>query len=398
MDPVLWSKSSRAPIIRTRRNSIREFLDDIPHNHIVVFVIFFLTAAILLLVPKRNGLTLDSTPSNPLPTVSQSNTLTHHPSFNSTYPNTPVVITNGVTEFKIALVADMDIFSYDHATKLWKSHLLLGTLKKSSSMKFEVNFTQEKITLSSKYAEDNRGMELSDLIWFNGKLLTVDDRTGIVYETNISSTSVIPRHILTDGHGASPKGFKAEWMTVKDSQLVVGGTGKEWVDLDSGVVISNFPAYIKTISVEGNIQHIDWGSNYLALRKASGTLFPGYLLHEAVCWSSLLDRWVFLPRKVSSEPYNDVEDERKGSNIMIIADDKFDQISVVPVGQSEPTRGFSSFKFIPHSMDREIVALKTEEVAGQVNTYILIFNIEGDILYPETLIAQDVKYEGIEFI
>ena len=33
---------------------------------------------------------------------------------------------------------------------------------------------------------------------------------------------------MEDGPGNVDKGFKAEWMTVKDQRLYIGGLGKEW--------------------------------------------------------------------------------------------------------------------------------------------------------------------------
>ena len=44
-----------------------------------------------------------------------------------------------------------------------------------------------------------------------------------------------------------------------------------------------------------------------------------------------------------------------------------------------------------------IVALKSEELEGKVATYVMVFTVDGTILYPETKIG-DRKYEGIEFI
>jgi soluble calcium-activated nucleotidase 1 len=67
------------------------------------------------------------------------------------------------------------------------------------------------------------------------------------------------------------------------------------------------------------------------------------------------------------------------------------------IGEVVPTHGFSSFKFIPDTSDEFIVALKSEENEGQVASYITVFSIKGQILMPETKIA-DQKYEGIEFI
>ena len=76
-----------------------------------------------------------------------------------------------------------------------------------------------------------RGMELSELVVFNGNLYTVDDRTGVVYKLSKDIKGrwhVVPWVILADGNGEESKGFKCEWMTVKDQYLYVGGLGKEW--------------------------------------------------------------------------------------------------------------------------------------------------------------------------
>jgi soluble calcium-activated nucleotidase 1 len=37
---------------------------------------------------------------------------------------------------------------------------------------------------------------------------------------------MLPWVLLNDGPGNTTKGFKAEWMTVKDQHLHVGGLGK----------------------------------------------------------------------------------------------------------------------------------------------------------------------------
>lgn len=70
-------------------------------------------------------------------------------------------------------------------------------------------------------------MELSELVVFNGHLYSCDDRTGIIYEILIEKKLAIPWVILSDGNGkVSGKGFKCEWMTVKDKKLYVGGLGE----------------------------------------------------------------------------------------------------------------------------------------------------------------------------
>lgn len=67
------------------------------------------------------------------------------------------------------------------------------------------------------------------------------------------------------------------------------------------------------------------------------------------------------------------------------------------IGEIIPTHGYSSFKFLPGTNDRIIVALKSEEVGSKTASYITAFNIDGTTILPEIKVANH-KYEGIEFI
>lgn len=127
--------------------------------------------------------------------------------YDDTYPLTEPVKTALGTQFRIAVVTDLDTDSKSKdKSSTWVSFLKYGNLTISDNYsKVVINF-DKTVTLSSKRAEGDRGMELSELIVFNGKLLTVDDRTGIVYE--ITNNKVIPWVILTDGNGKEEKGKK----------------------------------------------------------------------------------------------------------------------------------------------------------------------------------------------
>ena len=50
-----------------------------------------------------------------------------------------------------------------------------------------------------------------------------------------------------------------------------------------------------------------------------------------------------------------------------------------------------------HFQDTVIVALKSEEIEGKVATYMMVFNMDGLMIYPETKIG-DRKFEGVEFV
>lgn len=52
----------------------------------------------------------------------------------------------------------------------------------------------------------------------------------------------------------------------------------------------------------------------------------GYVIHEAATWSPAKRQWVFLPRRVSSLPYDEELDEKMGSNKIVVADEFFTKV------------------------------------------------------------------------
>lgn len=315
--------------------------------------------------------------------------------YNDTYPLSAPQRTPGGTRYRIAVIADLDTDSKAREENTWFSYLQKGYLTLShSGDQVAVEWDKGHQVLESHLAEKGRGMELSDLVVFNGKLYSVDDRTGVVYR--IEGTTAVPWVILSDGDGTVGKGFKAEWLAVKDEHLYVGGLGKEWTTT-TGEVVNENPEWVKVVSFRGSVGHESWVASYNALRAAAGIHPPGYLIHESACWSDALQRWFFLPRRASHERYSERDDERKGTNLLLSAGPDFGAITVRRVGEVVPTHGFSSFKFVPNTDDQVIVALKSEEDGGKVATYIMAFTLDGRFLLPETKVG-NVKYEGIEFI
>jgi len=117
----------------------------------------------------------------------------------------------------------------------WKSMLKYGKLMRNPGTgKYTVSWNKD-VDITSPYNDGSRGMELSDLTYFNEQLLTFDDRTGIgellaVCSSNsftimltlsrfggwgwgssltpayfIEQGKVIPKHILMDGNGHNEK-------------------------------------------------------------------------------------------------------------------------------------------------------------------------------------------------
>lgn len=173
--------------------------------------------------------------------------------YNYTYPLTEPVFTHGTQQYRIGLIADLDKASkHPNRKYTWRSFYLKGRLGYArASETISVSFDGgQPMELSHSYAYKGRGMELSELTTFNGRLLTFDDRTGLVYE--LSNGNVVPWVLLMDGNGRTGKGFKSEWATVKQKRLYVGSMGKEWTTSEGD--FQNYdPMYVKVIDVDGEV-------------------------------------------------------------------------------------------------------------------------------------------------
>ncbi|XP_077426993.1 soluble calcium-activated nucleotidase 1b [Vanacampus margaritifer] len=315
--------------------------------------------------------------------------------YNDTYPLSPPVKTNDGVRYRIGVIADLDTASRSPKDQTWFSYMKKGHVTVSElADTLRVEWDEDTITLESHLAEKGRGMELSELVAFNGHLYSVDDRTGVVYR--IEGRRAVPWVILPDGDGSVSKGFKAEWLAVKDDQLYVGGLGKEWTTT-TGEVVNHHPEWVKVVGYYGDVEHKNWVPYYNALRSAAGIKPPGYLIHESAAWSERLQRWFFLPRRASHERYEESADERRATNLLLSCRADFSDVTMRRVGPLNPTHGFSSFKFVPDTDDQIVLALKSEEDAGRIASYIMAFTLDGQVLMPETKIG-DEKYEGLEFI
>lgn len=123
------------------------------------------------------------------------------------------------------------------------------------------------------------------------------------------------------------------------------------------------------------------------------------MVHESGVWSDIHKKWFFLPRRASTEQYDDKLDERRAANVLITCSEDFSHVDIVkPFGPKSLTHGFSSFKFIPGTNDEYILALKSEEDDGKTASYIMVFDLKGNMLMREQKLAGEHKYEGVEFI
>ena len=123
----------------------------------------------------------------------------------------------------------------------------------------------------------------------------------------------------------------------------------------------------------------------------------GYVVHEAAEWHPDRARWYFFPRKISTEPFDEVKDEREmGNNLLIEADATFSDISVREIGARTPDRGPSSIKLVPGHPD-EFIYMKSVEIGGRTESWIGAATLDGTLLADEEKLG-DFKCEGIEFV
>ncbi|VDM57743.1 unnamed protein product [Angiostrongylus costaricensis] len=321
--------------------------------------------------------------------------------FVSTYNHTQLykarILDNKDIEFDFLLVSDLDRES-KVSSKLWQSLTKRGILRISAdrAKAFVEWKTDGDFFLNTEISSGGRAMELSDLAVFDGRLLSVDDRTGIIYE--ITNNEAYPWVFLSDGPGNVAKGFKGEWLTIKGEHLYVGGLGKvrflfqEWTTTE-GEYVNDNPMWVKVVSCNGEVKHVSWRDVFIKVRSAAGIEYPGYMIHEAVQWSNFHQKWFFLPRRVSNEKYSEAKDETRGGNLLIICDEPLSTCEVVRVGElNHLARGFSAFQFIPGTDDNLIMALKSEEKDGKaVTSYVTVFDINGNVILEDTSVNKQIN-------
>jgi len=341
---------------------------------------------------------------------------------------------------RFAIIADMDLDARVSTGAV--SHLKIGYLVEQATLRalcwsflggespwqWGVKWDSEMQLHSELTDHKGRGMELSDLCMWQNRMITVDDRTGIVYQVHLSDegTAKLERFTtLASGDGANEKkAMKAEWCSVgADGDLYVGSTGKDWTD-ESNVILHTDLKWVKqlhdptpqletappmTATPHIEVVSHNWGTMYEAIRAHTGMMFPGYIVHEAARWSEKRQEWVFIPRTMSTEPYHEVLDLSRGAHIIVHAREESPEhhnpevLNVTQLEGSMPTRGASGFSFVPSFDDDIMVLLKTEESDPDatkegvvVRSYISVVNHQGKVLMEDQHFA-NIKFEGIDF-
>ncbi|MEX0605421.1 MAG: hypothetical protein WD623_08750 [Marinobacter sp.] len=302
------------------------------------------------------------------------------------------------SEYTLAIITDEDHASrvqLDDGQTAWQSTLRYDKLyREVDPATGNVSYRMEEIPkadggehqLISLIAEGGRGAEFSELVLFGKRLVTFDDRTGLVCEIR-NQNQLVPRHILMTGSGDEKfKGFKSEWATLKDNDLIVGSHGKKSQE-----------EWVKVLDRHYGLKSIDWRDNYQRIRDALAVGPEGYVIHEAAEWHPHRREWLFFPRKISHKPFDEPVDEReRGANTLIIANEDFTSIRTLEIGTRVPERGISSFKVIP-GHPNECIGLKSVEIGDRTEAWLFSFNLDGEVLQEDTLIGH-YKCEGIEIL
>ncbi|KAI0239732.1 Soluble calcium-activated nucleotidase 1 [Lamellibrachia satsuma] len=370
-----WRRKVRAPTpYRVGGTAIQ--INPRTMTYFGIGVLLFLTALVLF---------LPASDKRPL----QDPRVNLFPAYNATYPLSVAQATTEGLRYRIAVVADLDTDSKSPTKpNLWFSYLKKGYLTfDPSNKKVAITWDPSLTMLESKVSQGGRGMELSELTAFNGKLYSCDDRTGIIYEI-MRDDQVLPWVILQDGNGRVAKGFKCEWMAVKDDALWVGGLGKEWTTT-MGVVQNLNPQWVKSIGHRGDVLHHSWVERYNALRTKGGYELPGYMIHESGLWSPIHKQWFFLPRRASKETYTEKDDEHRATNILFRADDDF---KLITMDRVEFTSS-SSYQYhieVSSLLEHLSNLVEAQTSAALVNDEALVILVTCDVLRKMASVVETV--------
>ena len=126
-------------------------------------------------------------------------------SINRDYPFTKPIKTDSGLEYRIGIISDLDKKSKSTEREYtWISVFKTGYLSWLPLKKTVFLNWYRETRLLDTLSQKGRGMELSELVVFDGKLLSFDDKTGMVYI--IDKEKVIPWLILVEADGKSSKG------------------------------------------------------------------------------------------------------------------------------------------------------------------------------------------------
>jgi len=143
----------------------------------------------------------------PVIPVSDSNLITQL--IDTRYPLTdPIVLPDGSVKYRIAIISDLDENSVSpNESFTWISYFKKGYLtytpeNKNISIEWDDSMNKGN-QIKSHLSENGRGSELSELVTYNANLITLDDKTGLVY--SIKDNVLIPWVMVSASNGLTTK-------------------------------------------------------------------------------------------------------------------------------------------------------------------------------------------------
>eukprot|EP00602_Paraphysomonas_sp_CaronLab_P007332 CAMPEP_0185034162 /NCGR_PEP_ID=MMETSP1103-20130426/23775_1 /TAXON_ID=36769 /ORGANISM="Paraphysomonas bandaiensis, Strain Caron Lab Isolate" /LENGTH=380 /DNA_ID=CAMNT_0027570703 /DNA_START=139 /DNA_END=1281 /DNA_ORIENTATION=+ len=340
----------------------------------------------------------------------------------------PFVVVSRLREEYVSLTTDIS----------WAGVSKQGTLVKMSGENrfFNISWGNE-YSLHSPLSARGRGMMLSELIAYCGKLYASDQSTGVLFE--LSSGELYPRQIVMGGDGLNTEALRSEWAAVRHGLLYIGTGGslspspytggKSERSLRGQRTPSRAMSqllvehWVVTIDPSGRVNHLDWEREFTSLEIAAEVDASTHrLYHEAVLWSERMEMWVFFPSVVetivkgqrdsvrlarASEPDRDVRIILASADFRTITVRKLTELNMP---SQETSRGqnttavtknlyyISSARFLPGSGDQVVVAVMVSRATGA--SYLVLITVDGEVIGTpqEFPTSEKMVFTGIEFL
>jgi len=156
--------------------------------------------------------------------------------------------------------------------------------------------------------------------------------------------------------------------------------------------------YVKKITKDGRVIHVDWTETYEGISTSLGVnQKKGFVVHEAVAWSDIQQKWLFAPRRLSKTKYDKATYYKTGTNAAVWADDQRKEFEATTFGEQNETTGFTDIKFIPGTDDKLVLALKSGLDGDKLFSSLSVYDWEGKEVMKDVVVADGV-YAGVEFL
>jgi hypothetical protein len=206
------------------------------------------------------------------------------------------------------------ITNYNISTQTYSTNIITGKLILQSNTLILTNTYEVYSMLNAK----NRGLQLTELITYCGKLYSIDKSTGIIYEMDVNK--IQPRYLINSGNSRimdsnimpyngnnnfNSKLFIIDWCVVKDGLLYIGSSDNFNNNINNDISTS-----IMTLDPYGRIFYLDWYDKYKLLYNAI-LLYYKYnqiykIYNDVLLYSQNTENWYMFIKVISTDGYIDM--------------------------------------------------------------------------------------------